>query len=305
MSEAKRVGATGGLLGRIGKLATATGAAVAVATGVLGTGLLATGLSAQSRCHVQDERRLTGSAAEAVSIDAGAGRLVVTGREGADGISVVATLCASSQELLDGLRITLNESVGRSRIDTDYPNRRGSWSGRRYARIDMVVEVPAGTDVGVDDNSGGASVSGVGAVRIRDGSGRLMLRDVGSVVLEDGSGSVEIVGVTGDVEMEDGSGSVAIESVTGDVEVEDGSGGLDIREVGGDVLVSDGSGRIEIEGVGGSVRIARMGSGGVSVRDVDGDLVVSSGRRERIRYSDIRGSLDLPPAKRKGRGGSG
>ena len=47
-----------------------------------------------------------------------------------------------------------------------------------------------------------------------------------------------------------------------------------------------------------------MGSGGVVVRDVDGDLVVSSGRRERIRHSNIRGSLDLPPARRKGRSGS-
>ncbi len=45
-----------------------------------------------------------------------------------------------------------------------------------------------------------------------------------------------------------------------------------------------------------------MGSGGLSVRDVEGDLVVTGGRRERIRYSDIRGSLDLPAARRKGRG---
>lgn len=299
MSEAKGVGATGswlarsrelarsrrlarsGVLARSGALATATGIAVAVATG-----LLSTGLSAQSRCQVQDERRLTGSTTGELSIDAGAGRLVVTGREGADGISVVATLCASSQELLDGLRITLNESGGRSRIDTDYPDRRGSWSGRRYARIDLTVEVPASTNVGVDDGSGSASVSGVAAVRIQDGSGGLTLRDLGSVVLEDGSGSVEIAGVTGDVEVEDGSGRLAI------------------RQVGGDVLVSDGSGGIEIEGVEGTVRIERMGSGGVEVRDVDGDLVVSSGRRERIRHSNIRGSLDLPPARRKGRSGS-
>ena len=279
MSEAKGVLATGRLLAGSGKLATAAGVAVAAWAGLLPAGLIA-----QDRCQVRDERRLTGGATGEVSIDAGAGKLIVVGREGADGISVVATLCASSQDRLDELRVTLNESGGRSRIDTDYPNRRGSWSGRSYARIDLVVEVPAGTNVGVDDSSGSASLSGVGAVHMRDGSGGLTLRGVGSVVLEDGSGSVEIAGVTGDVE------------------VEDGSGGLEIREVAGDVIVSDGSGGIEIEGVGGAVRIERMGSGGVSVRDVDGDFVVSSGRRERIRYSDIRGSLDLPPARRRGRG---
>ena len=71
--------------------------------------------------------------------------------------------------------------------------------------------------------------------------------------------------------------------------------------LGTDVDVEDQSGSIEIEAVGGSVRVEEM-SGGLSVRDVAGDLVVSGGRRERIRYSNVRGSLDLPPARRKGRG---
>lgn len=241
------------------------------------------GLDAQHRCEVRDERRLTGSAAGELAIEAGAGSLVVAGTPEADGISVVATLCASSQELLDGLRVVLDDSGAGARLDTHYPNQRGGWGGRTYARIDLVVEAPAGTSVQVDDGSGSASFTGVAAVRVRDGSGGLALRNVGSVVVEDGSGSVEIDGVTGDVE------------------VEDGSGGIEIRAVAGDVVVSDGSGGIEIERVGGTVRIERMGSGGASIRDVDGDLVVSDGRRERIRYSNIRGSLDLPPARRKGR----
>ncbi len=83
--------------------------------------------------------------------------------------------------------------------------------------------------------------------------------------------------------------------------VEDTSGSLTIHGVTGGVMIEDGSGSIEIEAIGGSVRIDEVGSGGVNVRDVDGDLVVTDGRRERIRFSDIRGVVDLPPAKR-GRG---
>ena len=45
----------------------------------------------------------------------------------------------------------------------------------------------------------------------------------------------------------------------------------------------------------GTVRISGAGSGRVTVSDVDVDLVVADTRRSRIRYSDIRGSLDLPP----------
>lgn len=258
----------------------ATAVVLAVVVGAWGA---PAGVDAQRRCEVRDERRLSGGAVEELAIEAGAGSLEVAGVPEADGITVVATLCASSQELLDELRVVLDDSGDGARLQTSYPSQRNGWGGRTYARIDLAVEAPTGTNVRVKDGSGGASFSGVGAVRVRDGSGGLALRDVGSVVLQDGSGSVEIDGVTGDVA------------------VEDGSGGLEIRRVAGDVVVSDGSGGIEIEGVGGTVHIERMGSGGASVRDVDGDLVVSDGRRERIRYSDIRGSLDLPPARRKGR----
>ena len=65
-------------------------------------------------------------------------------------------------------------------------------------------------------------------------------------------------------------------------------------------VITDGSGSIEVRAVGGTVRIDGAGSGSVTVRDVDGDLVVTDTRRSRIRYSDIRGVLDLPPGKRGG-----
>ena len=138
MSEAKGVLATGRLLARSGKLATAAGVAVAAWAGLLPAGLIA-----QDQCQVRDERRLTGDATGEVSIDTGVGKLIVVGRKDADGISVVATLCASSQDRLDELRVTLDESGGRSRIDTDYPNParelereelRPHRSGRRGAR---------------------------------------------------------------------------------------------------------------------------------------------------------------------------
>ena len=104
------------------------------------------------------------------------------------------------------------------------------------------------------------------------------------------------------VVIEDGSGSLRISDVNGDIDIQDGSGSLEIRSVTGDVVISDGSGSVRVEGVGGTVRIDEVGSGGVTVRDVDGDLIVTDGRRERIRYSDIRGTLDLPAARRRGRG---
>ena len=239
------------------------------------------GLAAQNRCEFRDELEITGPARGSLDVDAGAGTLAIRGRDGIAEIRVAATLCASDRDRLEALTVDLRGD----RLETDYPNLSRGWLGvNRYARIDLVVEVPSGMNIRVEDSSGSLEIEGVGEVELQDGSGSMSLRSVGSVVIEDGSGSLKVVDVTGDIEVEDGSGSMQIEEVTGDV------------------LIRDGSGSIKVEAVGGTVRIDGVGSGGVSVRDVDGDLVVRDGRRERIRYSDIRGVVDLPPARRRGRG---
>lgn len=255
-------------------------AMIAAAAVVPVAAMVPVGLAAQNRCEFRDDVELTGRASGTLDVDAGAGRLIITGGEVAGGeIRVEALLCASDRDRLDALRVSLDGTE----LRTEYPRRMGGW-GNNYARIDLTVQVPAGLRIRVVDGSGSTEIAGVGDVDIRDGSGSMSLREVGSVVIEDGSGSLRISDVTGDIDIQDGSGS------------------LEIRSVTGDVVISDGSGSVRVEGVGGTVRIDEVGSGGVTVRDVDGDLIVTDGRRERIRYSDIRGTLDLPAARRRGRG---
>ena len=253
-----------------------TGAAALTAA----TMLLPTALPAQERCEFRDDVELRGSAVDELDVDAGAGTLVIRGADEVGVIRVTATLCASDRDRLEALEVTLDGD----RLETDYPDGEGGWLrfGSHYARIDLMIDVPAGTHVHVEDSSGRVRIAGVGDVELEDGSGNVQLEDVGSVSIVDGSGSLSIEGSTGDVEVIDGSGSIGIRGVTGDVVVEDGSGSINIAEVGG------------------SVRIVDPGSGGVNVRDVTGDLVVTDGRRERIRYSNIGGTLDLPAARRRG-----
>ena len=256
---------------------------------------------AQEDCKFSEVIELTESAVSTLRVDAGAGTLSIRGVEGNDEFRLAAKLCASDERRLEGLGVTLRGD----RLDTTYPSNRGglfSWGGNRYARINLALEVPLGTDLRVDDSSGIIHIRDAGAVTLEDGSGNILIWDVGSLTIEDGSGSINITRVTGDLRLEDSSGNLTVESVTGDVVINDGSGLVTVRDVAGDVTISDGSGVIRVESVGGSVRMDHVGSGSVTVRNVDGDLVVKDGRRERIRYSDIRGKLDLPPARRGGSG---
>ncbi len=231
-----------------------------------------------SRCEFEEVRELSAPATGMLRVESGAGPVSVAGEPGLDEFRVTATLCASSQERLDGLDVTLEESSLRTR----YPDSGWSWGSGNYARIRLTVRVPEGTGIDLEDGSGSATIEGVGAV-----------------VVEDGSGSLRIAGARGDVRVEDGSGSLSIRDVAGDVLIEDGSGSVTVRSVSGSVMVGDdGSGSLEIEEVGGEVRIEDPGSGRVEVRDVEGGLTVEQGRRRRISWSDVRGAVELPERRR-------
>lgn len=206
-------------------------------------------------------------------IDAGAGDLEVEGRADVEAISVQGRICASHEDFLEVLDVTTDRSGDAVSVRTHYPpdseRGSGSWS-QRTASIDLVVLVPLGTVIEIEDSSGEVTLSGTGSLTIDDSSGKLDIRDV-----------------DGDVAIEDGSGGIEIHGVRGGVLLRDGSGGIDISDVGEDVrIVSDGSGSISVEGVG-------------------GDFVVGSDGSGSIRHGAVEGRVEVPQRRRKGRGGRG
>ena len=128
------------------------------------------------------------------------------------------------------------------RLNTTYPSTRGglfSWARNRYARINLALEVPVGTNLRVDDSAGHIYVNDLGDVNLDDGSGNMFVRDVGSLTVEDRSGHINITRVAGNVRLDDSSGSLKLEGVTGNVVIDDGSGSLIISDVTGNVTVRD------------------------------------------------------------------
>lgn len=250
--------------------------------------VFSTALSAQQRCEYRDVRELglPAGALDELAITAGSGGMTVEGRAGTSDVRVSAVLCASSEDRLEALDVSLDASGSRGYLETDYPD----WRGRgdnQYARIDLTIEVPPSLHLRVKDGSGGIEMVGVGSVEIEDGSGGLVLEDIqGDIEIDDGSGGLSIRGVRGNVRIEDGSGEIEVEDVSGSVRLSDGSGSIDIRRVEANVIVDND------------------GSGTVDVSDVGGNLSVDGTRRERIRYRDVRGAIDLPPARRRGRRGN-
>jgi hypothetical protein len=231
-----------------------------------------------------------------VAIGSGSGSLRVEGRDGVSAMSVEAELCASDEDLLRELDVRIERQGERLILDTYYPEQNGRswWNDDRYARIDLVVVVPAGMPLGIDDGSGAIEVSHVGALVIHDGSGSIDVTDArGDVRIDDGSGEVVLRDVAGRVEIEDGSGPLRVEDVRGDVDIDDGSGEIEISRVQGDVTIDDGSGEVRVYEVGRNVTVSDS-SGSIIVRDVQGDFRVRRDGSGSIDHRNVAGTVELP-----------
>lgn len=237
----------------------------------------------EGSCAYETERRVTlsASAQQWLRLKAGSGSLTVEGREGLHRVEAVARACASDEEYLDGLQLTLENDGGDLSLTTHYP-RRSSWGGGNdYARLDLTVQIPKGMAVDVDDSSGEMDLSGTGDLRIDDSSGGITVRNAG-----------------GDVTIEDGSGGIDVADVSGDVSIDDGSGGIELQGVQGEVRLRDGSGSIRVEDVQQNVVVEDDGSGSITVRDVKGGFRVAHDGSGSIRYSGVAGTVTIPRDKR-------
>lgn len=233
----------------------------------------------------------------ALDLTAGSGRLTIRGEAGADRVTVRATACASSARLLEGLTLDHRVSGQALLVETDYPDKGWSWTGKQYAYIHLDLTVPDRLELAIEDGSGPVEIERVASVSIVDGSGDLVLRDIrGFVRIEDGSGGIRVRNVAGFAQITDGSGGIDVDGVEGNVTIsEDGSGDVEIRNVVGRVEIDeDGSGGITIAGVGGDVRIGRDGSGSIDVASVGGDFEVERDGGGEVSYRDVNGRVTLP-----------
>lgn len=240
--------------------------------------------ASQSQCRFEAERSFTApvSSGGQLTLQAGSGSLEVVGVGGLGEIRAVARACASHEEFLEDLRLTTRESGGTVHVQTHYPDWSSSrFSGERYARLDLRLEVPEGLVADIQDSSGGMAIS-----------------NLGDLSIDDSSGEIEVHSVQGSVRIDDSSGEIRLWDVTGDVEIDDGSGEIDLAGIGGMVTVNDGSGEIDAQDVGGTVLILRDGSGSIEVDGVGGDFIVERDGSGSIEYDNVAGRVDVPKKRR-------
>jgi DUF4097 and DUF4098 domain-containing protein YvlB len=227
--------------------------------------LIATGFGSLTAFETTKSLNLSAQGVRRLEIQAGAGSLTVTGREGLAAIEVKAEVVARHVRdedmngfLSDRIELTLEKRGEVAVLVSRVRDRVRLFRFDDDAVINLTVSVPKDMSLEIDD-----------------GSGSIVVEDLAAVRIEDGSGSIRIDRIVGAVEVNDGSGGIEINDVTGNVSVDDGSGEIRIHRVGGTVTVDDGSGSIDIADVDKDVRLVRTGSGGVDVSNVKGQVIRS------------------------------
>ena len=253
------------------------GAAVAAAPFLIGSAA-----HAQSAYTAPRNAVVNANGARIVEVEAAAGSLRVEGKPGLTQVEVTGTARASSQGLLNDIRLIAERNGDRVFIKADIPDQDG-WNDNGEAALDLVVQVPQGMNADISDGSGDAKIYNVGDLEMGDGSGELLIDGAQSVRVTDGSGSLTIENVRGDVTVSDGSGDIDVRNVTGSFTVEsDGSGGINATDVRGSVIVrNDGSGGIDVNKVGKDFRVENKGSGDIEYADVSGTVDIPDSRRNR------------------------
>lgn len=201
-----------------------------------------------------------------LSIDNGSGSIDIKGVSGASEITVTATILVPGEnedkarkQIEEDLVLTLEKNSDIAVLKA-HMEKRGFFNFGDGPSVSLVVNMPEGMHLEVDDGSGSIEISNVR----------------GDVILDDGSGSIVMVDVGGDVEIDDGSGSISVMTVGGDISINDGSGSIKVRGVAGTVTVDDGSGSIDVSDVEEDLIIVEDGSGGLDFSNIAGRVETDS-----------------------------
>jgi DUF4097 and DUF4098 domain-containing protein YvlB len=157
------------------------------------------------------------------------------------------------------------------------PRRLREWSPfSDGGSIDVVIELPAGSDLNGNTAAGGfRSTGSLGRCEFKSSAGGISLDRATRVKLAT-AGDIRLEWVTGDAELVTATGDVRAGEIDGSAEIKNSNGDTRIREVGGDLRVKAANGDIDVEHSHGSVS-AKTANGHIRVGSIDrGSLVAET-----------------------------
>ncbi|GAB3399125.1 DUF4097 family beta strand repeat-containing protein [Flindersiella endophytica] len=166
------------------------------------------------------------------------------------------------------------------KLQVRHPKLRTAFA-KRYGRVEVLVELPAGSNVQGATAKGDYLVSGVvGSCHLKTATGDIRVEQASGVRLKTSGGRVTVDHVTGRADV-NGNGEIRVRRVGGDAVVKNISGDSRLGEVGGDLRVNSANGGISVDvahaavhakTASGDIRVGEVGSGQVELYTPNGEV---------------------------------
>ncbi|WP_042369732.1 DUF4097 family beta strand repeat-containing protein [Streptacidiphilus neutrinimicus] len=185
----------------------------------------------------------------------------------------------------DNTRVEYDEATRTLTVVTKKPfNRFVNFSSKRPESVDVLIQLPAGSDVRGEAELGDVEAEGpLGAVAVKTGLGAVQLDRTGSVTLRNGVGRIVVGRVHGNAQIHTGSSDVRIGAVDGTADITNGNGKVRLGLVAGAASVRVSNGSVAVDraladitatGANGSVRIGEVVRGNVCATTKNGSVEV-------------------------------
>lgn len=138
----------------------------------------------------------------------------------------------------------------------------------RVGTVEVVIELPAGSDVDAKIGVGGVRCLGVlGDCKLRSGAGDLQVEQAESLTVNTGMGLVTAETVTGPAHLTTGSGRLEVRSVSGPAELKNGNGETHVGHAGGELKINSANGDIGADQASDGIT-ANTAHGNIHVREL-------------------------------------
>ena len=163
-------------------------------------------------------------------------------------------------------------------------NRFVNFSSKRPESIDVVIQLPADSDVRGEAGLGDFQADGaLGAVELKTDLGAIRFSETGPLNVRNGAGAITVEGVSGTAKVHASSGDIRIGAVDGTAEVSSSNGKVRVGVVTGPATIKVSNGSVSVdralsditaESSNGEVRIGEVARGTVSATSKNGGVEV-------------------------------
>ena len=154
---------------------------------------------------------------------------------------------AADVKAAENTRVEYDDATRTLSVITRKPRNRFVNFSKRPESIDVVIQLPADSDVRGEAGLGDYRTEGVlGAVALKTDMGAVRIGETGTLNIRTGLGEITVNGTSGSAEVHSGSGEIRIGVVTGPANVKVSNGALSVDRALSDITASSSNGEVRI-----------------------------------------------------------